>query len=305
MHVGTHGGRNVHQPRIVADRLFRVAQQVDDVLERRPAAQVVRGTRRRDALAGRRILVGTQYPDVVAVVPEQRGQLGKIVQRPALRGAVLGTGHHRDHGLVGSDAERLHHVGLLQPVDRQRRERDRRQCLVGLQAERNESFHGLVENGFVERPHVVDEPVAGLAAKAGSLRYARKPGNERRLQGARQDDRLLVARVAQRVADAAALAEAQFAVPRFSGDAPANLRHACDDRQRPTRRQYVYRRFGPALIQQDEQRLCHHHVADPRGPDDQCCRRGHWLSRQADPGSPLPRPRPAGTRRRSRPRAGE
>ena len=48
----------------------------------------------------------------------------------------------------------------------------------GLQAERNESFHGLVENGPVERPHVVDEPVAGFPAKSGALRYAREPGDE-------------------------------------------------------------------------------------------------------------------------------
>ena len=70
VHVRAHGSGDVHQAGVVRDRLLGVTEQVDDVLERRAAAEVVRGARRRDLLAGRRILVGTEYPDVEALVPE-------------------------------------------------------------------------------------------------------------------------------------------------------------------------------------------------------------------------------------------
>jgi hypothetical protein len=95
---------------------------------------------------------------------------------------------------------------------------------------RDEALHGLVENGLVEWTHVVDKPVPGLTAIAGTPGDARKPGNERRLQRAWQNDRLLVALLSQLVADTPSLGQTQLSVPRSCGDAAADLRHARDDR---------------------------------------------------------------------------
>ena len=47
------------------------------------------------------ILLRAEYPDGETRRVKHHGKLGKIVERPAFCGAVLGAGHHRDHTCGG------------------------------------------------------------------------------------------------------------------------------------------------------------------------------------------------------------
>jgi hypothetical protein len=65
----------------------------------------------------------------------------------------------------------------------------------------------------------------------------------------------------------AALAELQVAVDEWAFDGPPHLRHPLKEGERPAGGEHVEREAGMAPVQQLEERLRQHRVADPRRRD--------------------------------------
>jgi len=95
-----------------------------------------------------------------------------------------------------------------------------------------------------------------------------KKRHQRRLQRVGQKDRLVVL-ADQGLADAPACRQLQGAVAEREAQGLAHFGHALEDRPAPLGRQHIDHAVGVLLFQALEQRLRHHHVADPAWANDQ------------------------------------
>src|SRR5690606_15641435 len=73
----------------------------------------------------------------------------------------------------------------------------------------------------------------------------------------------------QGLADAPSGAQLQHAMAERKAQGLAHLGHALEDRPAPLGRQHIDLAIRILLLEAGEQRLRHHHVADPAGSDDQ------------------------------------
>jgi len=121
----------------------------------------------------------------------------------------------------------------------------------------------------IEWAGVVKQQSAHLAPEPGAHGYAGEEWDERTLEGTGHDNGAGVALGTKVAAEPAARPERELAVARRQRDAPADLGHASGERHGPGRADDINDDAGIALAQQPEQRLGHHHVADPGGADDE------------------------------------
>src|SRR5258706_14501984 len=120
---------------------------------------------------------------------------------------------------------------------------------------------------FVEAARVVQQPEAHLAAIAGAKRNSRMPGNQRRLEGVRQDDGAIVPR--QRLREAPARSELEIPVAERQRVRRGDLRHAAVYGKRPRRGEDVDRPLRIAFLQPDEQGMGENRITDPGWSDDE------------------------------------
>lgn len=137
-----------------------------------------------------------------------------------------------------------------------------------LESQRHEALDHQRVALLVELAHVVEQAETHLAAPARALGDTGEERHQRRLQRVGQQDRLLVL-TAQALRDLAPGRHVEHAVPDRKAQGLAHLGHALENRPAPLRRQHVDLAVGMALFQADEQRLRHHHVANPAGSYDQ------------------------------------
>ena len=132
----------------------------------------------------------------------------------------------------------------------------------------------------VQATHVVQQPIAVFAAKAGAFRYAGEPRDEGGLERIRQDDGLVEAFLTQRARHAAAFAQREFAMSGIQLVHGGDAGHPLRDRHRCRGCQHVYSRTGLAQVR--GRGFGHHHVADPGWPDNEdfpCAVGPHYMAR--------------------------
>src|SRR5690348_7070133 len=93
--------------------------------------------------------------------------------------------------------------------------------------------------------------------------------DERRFERSRQYEGEIIAPRPQVAANTPAYGPAKLAVPERQRHGLADLGHEAQQRQGPGRRQNVDSRVGIATLQNLEQAVSHHHVADPCRSDDE------------------------------------
>ncbi len=192
-----------------------------------------------------------------------------MFRRPALGFAELGTGAQCQHWPVQTQAETCQGGVASRGVDAQRGVRIRLgQLGARLESQRHEALDHQRVALLVELAHVVEQAETHLAAPARALGDTGEERHQRRLQGVGQQDRLLVL-TAQALRNLAPGRHVEHAVPDRKAQRLAHFGHAFENRPAPLGRQHVDLAVGMALFQADEQRLRHHHVANPAGSYDQ------------------------------------
>ncbi|MNP17911.1 hypothetical protein D3C76_1103620 [compost metagenome] len=192
-----------------------------------------------------------------------------MLGRPALGLAELGAGAQRQHRAVQSQAELGQRGVAAVRVDAQARLRiGFRQFAARGIGQRHETLDHQRVALLVQRADVVEQAVAHLALPAGAPGNPREIRHQRRLQRVGQEDRLVVL-PGQRPADAPAAGEVEHAMAEREAQRLADFRHAFEDRPAPFGRQHVDLAVGMLALQALEERLRHHHVADPGGTYDQ------------------------------------
>src|SRR6266496_2867126 len=115
----------------------------------------------------------------------------------------------------------------------------------------------------------VEEPVAPLANKAGAQGDSGEERDQRRLEGVRKYDRLVVAAGAEAPAEAPARQEPELAVTERRLDDFVDLRHAPEHGRGPARGERVDHDSGKLFFQARKERLGEQRVADPARGDDE------------------------------------
>ena len=119
------------------------------------------------------------------------------------------------------------------------------------------------------RPGIGQKPEACLAAKADALGYAGEQGQQCRLEGARQHDGAIVAVGAEPPRQATPRRQREPAMRHRELEAVGDLGHEIEQRAGGRRRHGIELQARRAAMQQLEQGMGDHHVADPGGTDDQ------------------------------------
>ena len=113
MRARTHGRCDMHQTRVIADRVRGETQQVNNVFQRGLAAQINRRARRRDRLSGNIVFIGSKHPDRETIGHKKPRKFCKFLQRPALRWPIFGARHQCNNRLVGIQFQCLQHGALV------------------------------------------------------------------------------------------------------------------------------------------------------------------------------------------------
>ena len=250
----------MHQPAVVGDRDTGRRQEVDGVLQPRPAGQVDDLRRlRRDVSADRRVPGRAEHDHREIAPQEVGGEGGVALGRPALGRPELGARHEADK-VPSGQLVLVEQTRAVVMVDAEARGQE-----FAAAGEPLEHVRGLAPVAFGAGHDVVQKAVTEFAAIAGP---PRDPGEERHERGlpASLEDECLAVAARQRPADAEALAKAEPVRCERRRNALANLGHASRDRQRSRRGDNVDRLVGMALMHSADQCVGHDHVADPARP---------------------------------------
>ncbi|MNP08341.1 hypothetical protein D3C76_1004060 [compost metagenome] len=265
----------MHQAGIVGHHRIGAGHQVDGFGQGGFAGEVhrllaqTRDQAPADIFAAGVIVLRTEDPHLPAVANLRLGDLRVVLRRPALGLAEFGTGTQRQHRTVERQAELGQRGGAAMRIDAQTRLRiGLDQLGARLVGQRHEALDHQRVALFVELADVVEQAVAHLALPAGALGNPREIRHQCRFQRVGQEDRLVVL-ARQRLADAPPRGDVQHAVAEREAQGLADFRHAFEDRPAPFGRQHVDFTTRMALLQAMEQRLRHHHVADPGGTYDE------------------------------------
>ena len=233
----------------------------------------------RDFVADVAVLVGAEQPDRVALRGELARKRGEVPRRPAFGGSVLRAGTECDHRLRAREPQARECGGEIRPVDAKPRLRQRSLGRgAGFPGELRVALGHQRQALFVELVHEAEQPVAQFADEPDAQRNVGEVGDERRLEGVGQHDRLVVTALAQGAAQAPARPELELAVPERRIDDFADFRHAPEHRRGPLRRERVDDGPGALFFQARKERLGEQRVADPARRDDEDLRheRAQW-----------------------------